>query len=169
MLTVSETGGQRAALGERVATRFYPMRDALSLERRWPIYTVLAAILLLVVALTGPATRWIGQQLHSSASDRAVLAAAGFGDLSLTEGSNGPMIHGIVKDDAELARLRLLVSERIGAGDRRCRHDAGARRIGHRSAPRPGRRCRGRSRGAATACSSPPNSCPPIARPSSNG
>lgn len=114
MLTVAETGGQRAALGERVATRFYPMRDALSLERRWPIYTALAAMLLLVIAVTGPATRWIGQQLHSSATDRAVLAAAGFRDLTLTESPNGPMIHGIVRDDAELARLRLLVSERIG-------------------------------------------------------
>jgi type III secretion protein D len=52
--------------------------------------------------------------LHSSATDRAVLAAAGFRDLTLTESPNGPMIHGIVRDDAELARLRLLVSERIG-------------------------------------------------------
>ncbi|MFA6118029.1 MAG: hypothetical protein WC729_28850 [Sphingomonas sp.] len=116
MLAVpGEACNERAALSERVATRFYPMRDALSLDRRWPIYTLLAAMLLLVVALTGPATRWIGQQLHSSASDRAVLAAAGFGDLALTEGSSGTVIHGIVKDDTELARLRLLVSDRIGS------------------------------------------------------
>lgn len=101
---------RRAALGERFATRLYPMRDAFSFERRWPLYAMLVAGLLLLTALTGPATRWIGRQLHNSESDRAMLAAAGFGGLTVTESTTGPVIHGIVKDDAALGRLRQLVA-----------------------------------------------------------
>lgn len=105
---------QRAALGERVATRLYPMRGALAFDRQWPVYAVLAAILLLLVALAAPATRWVSRQLHDSAADQSVLAAAGFGSLKVTEGPGGAIIQGIVKDDAALARLRLLVAQRIG-------------------------------------------------------
>lgn len=105
---------QHAALGERMTTRLYPMRGALALDRHWPIYALLAAALLLLVALAGPATKWVSRQFHDSAADQAVLAAAGFGGLTITEGPAGPVIQGIVKDDAALARLRLLVAQRIG-------------------------------------------------------
>ncbi|HVJ01237.1 MAG TPA: hypothetical protein VM662_03590 [Sphingomonas sp.] len=105
---------QHAALGERMATRLYPMRGALALDRHWPIYALFAAALLLLVALAGPATKWVSRQFHDGAADQAVLAAAGFGGLTITEGPAGPVIKGIVKDDAALARLRLLVAQRIG-------------------------------------------------------
>ncbi|MBO9623394.1 MAG: hypothetical protein J7500_11855 [Sphingomonas sp.] len=104
-----------AALGERVATRLYPMRGALALDRHWPVYALFAAALLLLLALAGPATKWVSSQFHDGAADQSVLAAAGFGGLTITEGPAGPVIKGIVKDDAALARLRLLVAQRIGA------------------------------------------------------
>lgn len=104
----------RAALGERVATRLYPMRGALALDRQWPLYAALAAMLLLLVALAGPAAKWVSHQLHDEAADQAMLAAAGFGDLTITDGPAGPVIRGIVKDDAALARLRLVVAQRMG-------------------------------------------------------
>ena len=105
---------QRAALGERVATRLYPMRGALALDRQWPLYAALAAVLLLLAALAGPATKWVSHQLHDEAADQAMLAAAGFGDLTITDGPAGRVIRGIVKDDAALARLRLVVAQRMG-------------------------------------------------------
>lgn len=104
----------RAALGERVATRLYPIRGALALDRQWPLYAALAAMLLLLVALAGPAAKWVSHQLHDEAADQAMLAAAGFGDLTITDGPAGPVIRGIVKDDAALARLRLVVAQRMG-------------------------------------------------------
>lgn len=104
----------RAALGERVATRLYPMRGALALDRQWPLYAALAAMLLLLVALAGPAAKWVSHQLHDEAADQAMLAAAGFDDLTITDGPAGPVIRGIVKDDAALARLRLVVAQRMG-------------------------------------------------------
>lgn len=105
----------RAALGERVATRLYPMRGALALDRKWPLYAALAAMLLLLVALAGPAAKWVSHQLHDEAADQALLAAAGFGDLTIANGPAGPVIRGIVKDDAALARLRLVVAQRMGS------------------------------------------------------
>lgn len=106
---------QQAALGERIATRLYPMRGALSLERRWPAYAAVAAVLLLLLTLAAPAGQWVSRQINDTGSDRVVLAAAGFGDLTLTDGPNGPIIRGIVKDDEALANLRMIVAQRIGA------------------------------------------------------
>jgi type III secretion system YscD/HrpQ family protein len=108
-----DVASPRAAIGERVATRLYPMRDALAIQRRWPGYALVAALFLLLVALAGPATQWVSNQLHDRGTDKAMLTAAGFGDLSIVDGPSGPVIHGIVKDDAALARLRMLVAERI--------------------------------------------------------
>jgi type III secretion protein D len=105
-----------AGLAERLATRLYPLREGIAFERRWPLYGVLAAVVLMIAVLIGPATTWIGSQWHSRADDQAALAAAGFRGLTLSDGAagQGPTIHGIVKDDAELSRLRAVVAERIG-------------------------------------------------------
>lgn len=109
-----EVAHERAAIGERVATRLYPMRGALSLERHWPAYSAIAAVLLLLIALAGPAAQWMSRQLRDPAAERATLAAAGFPELSVSEGPAGPVIRGIVRDDAALARLRMIVAERFG-------------------------------------------------------
>ncbi len=105
-----------AGLAERLATRLYPLREGVAFERRWPLYGVIAAVLLFAMILIGPATRWIGAQMHSRADDQAALTAAGFQGLTLADGAagQGPIIHGIVKDDAELSRLRAVVAQRIG-------------------------------------------------------
>ena len=107
------TGVQTCALP---ISRLNPLRNLVALERNWPIYGVVAAATLLLVVVGGPATRWIGTQFDMGQSRQLVLAGAGFRNLSVTEsnGGQGPMIVGVVKDDAELARLRILVSERIG-------------------------------------------------------
>ena len=110
----ADVARQQAAIGERIATRLYPMRGALSLERRWPAYAAIAALLLLLLTLAAPAGQWVSRQLHDTSTDRMTLAAAGFGDLTVTEGPNGPIIRGIVKDDAALANLRMIVAQRIG-------------------------------------------------------
>ena len=106
----------QADITERLATRLYPLRDAIAVERNWPIYGVLAAIFLILAIAGGPATRWISGRVNNAASNQAVLANAGFRGLTVTDGTagQGPTIHGVVKDDAELARLRTLVGERIG-------------------------------------------------------
>ena len=107
---------QQADLSERLATRLYPLRDAIAVERNWPYYGVLAAVVLLLVIAGGPATRWVSGQFTNVQSHQAVLASAGFRTLTVTDGpaGQGPMIIGVVKDDADLARLRTLVAERIG-------------------------------------------------------
>ncbi|MBB5710905.1 hypothetical protein [Sphingomonas xinjiangensis] len=105
---------ERAGIGERVATRLYPMRGALSLGRQWPLYGVVAALFLLVTLAAAPASHWIARQFRDAGIDRAMLASAGFGDLKVSDGPDGTVIRGTVKDDAALARLRMIVSDRIG-------------------------------------------------------
>jgi type III secretion protein D len=106
----------QAGIAERLTTRLYPFRDAIAVERNWPVYGVLAALVLILAIAGGPATRWISGKVNSAESNQAVLAGAGFRDLTVSDGpgGQGPMIHGVVKDDADLARLRTLVSDRIG-------------------------------------------------------
>jgi type III secretion protein D len=107
---------QPAALSERLATRLYPVRDAISVDRNWPLYGVLGAVVLLAAIAGGPATRWISGQVNTIESQRAILASSGFSGLTVSEreGGQGPVITGVVKDDAELARLRGITADRIG-------------------------------------------------------
>jgi type III secretion protein D len=106
----------QADLSERLATRLYPLREAMAVERNWPFYGVVAALVLLLIIAGGPATRWISGQFTNVQSHQAVLASAGFRNLTVTDGptGQGPMIIGVVKDDADLARLRTVVGDRIG-------------------------------------------------------
>lgn len=106
----------QADLSERLTTRLYPLRDAIAVERNWPFYGVVAALVLLLAIAGGPATQWLSGQFTNAQSHQAVLANAGFRNLTVTDGptGQGPMIIGVVKDDAELGRLRTVVGERIG-------------------------------------------------------
>jgi type III secretion protein D len=106
----------QAALTERLATRLYPMRDAMAADRNWPLYGMLAGGLLLIAIAGGPATRWVGGQFNGIENHKTILAGQGFGGLTIGDGAQGqgPVITGVVKDDAELARLRTLVAGRIG-------------------------------------------------------
>lgn len=106
--------GEHAGLLQRFVTRLYPMREAVAVDRHWPLYGIGAALILLLALFAAPATHWVGTRFKNTASDQAVLRAAGFASLSVTDGAAGSMIQGIVKDDAELARLRMVVAERIG-------------------------------------------------------
>jgi type III secretion protein D len=112
----SAPAAPQADLSERLATRLYPLRDAIAVERNWPVYGVLAAAVLLLVITGGPVTQWVSSQFTNAQSHQAVLASAGFRNLTVTDGpaGQGPMILGVVKDDAELARLRTIIGERIG-------------------------------------------------------
>lgn len=105
---------QRAAIPERVATRLYPMRGALALDRTWPAYAAAVAALLLLLLFAPPAVSWATRQLHDTAGEQAMLASAGFRDLKVEETRNGTIVRGIVKDDAALARLRQVVAEQLG-------------------------------------------------------
>lgn len=106
----------QAALGERLATRLYPIRDVMAADRNWPLYGLLASGLLLVAIAGGPTMQWIGGQFNGIENHKTILAGQGFGALAIADGAQGqgPIITGVVKDDAELSRLRTLVSTRIG-------------------------------------------------------
>jgi type III secretion protein D len=115
-LAESAVAAPQAAIAERLTTRLYPLREAMAADRNWPLYGLLAGGLLLVAIAGGPATRWIGGQFNGIENHKTILAGQGFGALTIAGGAQGqgPVITGVVKDDAELARLRALVAARIG-------------------------------------------------------
>ncbi len=106
----------RADLAERLATRLHPLRQTLTREGRWPLYGLGAATIVLVSIAAVPAVDWLGTKTQSARGIDASLAAAGFGGLKISDpdAAGGPLIEGVVRDDAALARLRLVVAERIG-------------------------------------------------------
>lgn len=105
---------RRAAVGQRIATRLSPLTDRLAAERRLPLAAALGGLLLLAGALATPVVRWVNLELRGPQGQGAVLAAAGFHDLKVTDTPSGPLISGVVRDDAALERLRQVVAERIG-------------------------------------------------------
>jgi type III secretion protein D len=106
----------RADLGERLTARLYPLRTAVAAARNWPLYGAGAALMILVALFSAPASQWVRYQVAGPASHQATLSAAGFAGLTASDDVNGqgPLIRGIVKDDADLARLRAVVADRIG-------------------------------------------------------
>jgi type III secretion protein D len=106
----------QAALTERLTTRLYPLREVMTGDHNWPLYGLLAGGLLLLAIGGGPVTRWIGGQFNGIENHKTVLAGQGFGGLTVSDGATGqgPVITGVVRDDAELSRLRALVAARIG-------------------------------------------------------
>lgn len=106
----------QAALAERLTTRLYPLREAFAADRNWPLYGTLASGLLLLAIAGGPAMRWVGGQFNGIENHKTILVGQGFGALTIANGAAGqaPVITGVVKDDAELSRLRTLVAARIG-------------------------------------------------------
>ncbi len=92
------------------AVRFRPVTDAMAIERRWPVYAVLAASLLLAVVLFAPIRGFITEQTHGAAATDAMLAQAGFVDLEVAPASGGGLIvSGVLADDGQLQRLRRLI------------------------------------------------------------
>ncbi len=92
--------------------RFAPVVQALAVERRWPIYAVVAATALLALLLFNPLSNWVGQQYFGATAAENMLHKAGYSDVSVTEAADGNLlIKGLVRNDAQLTRLRNLVSE----------------------------------------------------------
>jgi type III secretion protein D len=95
-----------------VAQRLAPVSAALAIDRRWPVYAVIAATVLLALLLFNPLSNWVGQQYFGAAAAQTMLQKSGFADLDVSETADGNLlIKGLVRNDAQLTRLRGLVSE----------------------------------------------------------
>lgn len=90
-----------------------PVSDAIAFERRWPVYAVLAATLLLAVILFVPVSGWISNQSTGPEATQKMLARVGFPELTVREtASGGLLISGVLRNDAQLQRLRTLIDEK---------------------------------------------------------
>jgi hypothetical protein len=90
-----------------------PFTEALALDRRWPVYAVIAATLLIAALLFNPLSSWVNQSYSGAPVTERALRSAGFADVTVQENPGGGLLFkGLVRNDAELTRLRRLISER---------------------------------------------------------
>ncbi len=93
--------------------RFQPFGTALAIERRWPIYAIAAATLLLAAILFAPVSSWVSEQFSGPAATQDMLNRAGFKDVKVSQSPDGTLlVRGIVRDDPQLNQLRSMVSSK---------------------------------------------------------
>jgi type III secretion protein D len=99
---------------QHFATQFEPVAKAVAFERRWPLYAGIAAVLLLVAALSGPIGQFVEFNNNGPAAIEQKLARAGFkGVRAVDKGSDKIILSGLLRNDKELARLRAFAAEKL--------------------------------------------------------
>ena len=94
--------------------RFRPIGDAVAIERRWPIYAIIMATLLLATLLYGPTDRLIGDSFSGPVAAQKMLQEEGFADVTVSKSPDGSLlIKGLVRNDAQLVKFRNLVANRL--------------------------------------------------------
>lgn len=94
--------------------RFRPVGEAMAIERRWPIYAIAVATLLLAILLYGPMRGFIGDNFDSAVSAQLMLKNEGFADVTVTKNPDGSLlVKGLVRNDAQLVKIRNLVANRL--------------------------------------------------------
>jgi type III secretion protein D len=87
-----------------------PFVEAAAMERRWPVYAMLAASLLLAILLFAPISGWVNERAYGAGATEEMLVRNGFTDLTVAEtAGNGVIISGVLSDDRQLQRLRRLL------------------------------------------------------------
>jgi type III secretion protein D len=99
---------------QHFASHFQPAISTLALERRWPLYAGIAAFLLLIAALSAPIGQFIENNNTSPAAIETKLARAGFKDVKAIDNGSGKIIlRGLLRNDAELSRLRMFAADKL--------------------------------------------------------
>jgi type III secretion protein D len=94
------------------AASFRPFAEAIAIERRWPIYTVVAASLLLGLILLAPVIGWVREQTMGAEATDQMLASNGFPDLTVSEAANDSLIvSGVLANDEQMQKLRRLLDD----------------------------------------------------------
>jgi type III secretion protein D len=94
--------------------RFRPVGDAVAMERRWPIYAIIMATLLLALLLYGPTYRLVGDNFGGPVAAQKMLKDEGFADVAVSENPDGSLlVKGLVRNDAQLVKIRNLVADRL--------------------------------------------------------
>jgi type III secretion protein D len=103
---------------QHFATQFEPVIGAFAFHRRWPLYAGVAALLLLVAALSGPIGQFIEFNNNGPAAIDQKLMRAGFkGVRAIDKGSDKIIITGLLRNDNDLARLRVFAAEKLDGVD----------------------------------------------------
>ncbi len=96
--------------------RLRPLTQAIAIENKWPIYAVVAATALIALLLFNPVSSWVGEAYFGPSAAEKMLRDSGFKDVTVQENAGGGLlVKGLVRDDAQLTRLRRLISDRQSA------------------------------------------------------
>jgi hypothetical protein len=94
--------------------RFRPIANAVAMERRWPVYAIIVATLLLAILLYGPTNRFISDSFSSPVAAEKMLKESGFADVTVSKNSDGRLlVKGLVRNDAQLVKIRNLIADQL--------------------------------------------------------
>ncbi len=94
--------------------RFRPIGDAVAMDKRWPIYAIILATLLLALLLYAPTNRFVRSSFSGPVAAEKMLKNKGFADVTVSENPDGSLIvKGLVRNDSQLVKIRELVASRL--------------------------------------------------------
>ena len=110
-----DTSLPRAELSERVATRLDPVRSKLPLMPKTGVLVGIGAVLTLMIATFFGVRSYYEAQANDPAYMKQTMASAGFAGMAVAPdpASDAMVISGVLKDDAEVAKLQALVDDRF--------------------------------------------------------
>jgi type III secretion protein D len=105
--------GQAQGMLQVLKQALAPVGEAIGMERRWPIYAVIGATALIAVLLFNPISNWVGHEYFGAPAAQQILRDAGYQDVTVRDTPEGGLlVKGLVQNDAQLTRLRKLISEK---------------------------------------------------------
>jgi type III secretion protein D len=111
----ADTGIAHQAQGalQLVRQSLTPVTTAVAIERRWPLYAMIAATMLIALLLFNPISNWVNREYFGLPAAQKMVHDAGFPDVKVQETVDGNLLFkGLVRNDAQLTRLRNLISEK---------------------------------------------------------
>jgi type III secretion protein D len=110
---VAGLAGQAHGMVQVLKQTLAPVGEAIGMERRWPIYAVIGATALIAILLFNPISNWVGHEYFGAPAAQKILRDAGYKDVTVRDTTEGGLlVKGLVQNDAQLTRLRKLISEK---------------------------------------------------------
>lgn len=103
---------------EHFSARYRVLHDKWDVDHRWPMIALVAAAVLLVIVIAGPAYQAVDRQTNGPTAIAADLNAEGFRGIKVTRVEGGTIrLTGLLRTDADLNKLREYAEKNLNRPD----------------------------------------------------